>query len=85
MSGRYTADGRRRSSMTHATRGHPCEFCDFVPFGNGGVVSHGRRHVRRGEAVEVVKFYPDQGDSRFFVAPDAVPRWIERGYGVVQP
>jgi hypothetical protein len=58
MSGAYTSDGRRRSSMTHAKRGHDCAICPERVYGNGGVVSHGRAHVRRGEAVELVKHYP---------------------------
>lgn len=58
MSRAYTADGRRRSSMTHARRGHDCALCGRTVFGNGGKVAHGRGHVRRGEAVELVKHYP---------------------------
>lgn len=63
MSGRYTADGRRRSSMTHATRSQECDLpnCAFKAYGNGGVVSHGRGHVRRGEAVELVKGHTADG------------------------
>ncbi len=54
----YTSDGRRKSSMTHARRGHQCDLCGRVVFGNGGQVAHGRGHVRRGEAVELLREYP---------------------------
>ena len=77
------ADGRRRSSMTHAGRGHQCGICPAYVYGNGGVVSHGRAHVRRGEAVELAKHYgPGVGDSRFFL-PTGDPRiagLVDKGY-----
>lgn len=57
MSSRYRADGKRLSSMVHATRGHDCSICAERVFGNGGYVSHSRKHVRRGEAVELIKHY----------------------------
>lgn len=82
MSSRYTADGRRISSMTHARRGHACAFCDKVAYGNGGQVSHARSHVRRGDALELVK----RGipDRRTFLAPDdeRLSWWTDRGYKV---
>ena len=88
MSSRYTADGKRRSSQTHAGRGHTCELCGAVSFGNGGKVSHGRVHVRRGEAVEL---YIDHGwppiSHRVFLAPDAtetIARFIRDGYSKVE-
>jgi hypothetical protein len=58
--------------MTHARRGHPCAFCERVVFGNGGEVAHGRSHVRRGEAVELVKHYGGYPPllSRLFLATD---------------
>jgi hypothetical protein len=79
MSTRYTSDGRRLSSMTHAKHGHPCEFCPKVPHGNGGQVAHGRWHVRRGDAVEMVKDYPvyPPMSSRLFIRADDTER-IER-------
>lgn len=85
MSGAYTADGRRRSSMTHAKRGHKCEFCDRTVFGNGGKVSHGRAHVARGEAVEMVKHYPIYPPivSRIFVAAgdnETIGRLADSGF-----
>jgi hypothetical protein len=81
MSGAYTADGRRRSSMTHAKRGHQCPICPEYVFGNGGVVSHGRAHVRRGEAVELVKHYPGQSPWRAFFVPNdpMIEHMIGRG------
>ena len=75
MSKAYTADGRRRSSMTHAKRPHVCQFCGDVVFGNGGKVSHGRKHVRRGEARE---FYRAWTGSRVFLAPADVKAWLAR-------
>lgn len=69
MSKAYTADGKRRSSMTHARRGHECSICGRTVFGNGGRVAHGRGHVRRGEAVELVKDYADQSPLRLFLPP----------------
>lgn len=88
MSRGYTADGRRISSMTHARRGHQCEFCDKVSFGNGGQVAHGRSHVRRGEAVELVKHfavYPPMS-SRLFLAAgdDRIVGYLSNGYEVVR-
>lgn len=41
MSKRYTADGRRLSSMTHAQRAYHCS-CGKVVHGNGGKSSHAR-------------------------------------------
>lgn len=86
MSGAYTSDGRRRSSMTHATRGHQCDLCGRTVFGNGGQVSHGRGHVKRGEAVELVKHYagsyPPMSPMRVFLAPDdaRVAEFTTRGF-----
>ena len=74
MSSRYTADGKRKSSMTHARRGHTCDLCGAVSYGNGGRVSHARSHVRRGEAVELIRWYPDNpSPGRVFVAITDVP------------
>lgn len=88
MSGAYTTDGRRRSSMTHASRGHECELCGRTVFGNGGEVSHGRSHVRRGEAVELLKEYATYPPSsmRVFFAPDdpRVTEFLERGFAEVK-
>jgi hypothetical protein len=88
MSKGYTADGRRISSMTHATRGHDCGMCPARPFGNGGVVSHGRAHVRRGEAIELVKHYehPGMTPGRVFLAPTdpQVAFFLDRGFEKVE-
>lgn len=83
MSNAYTSDGRRISSMTHAKRGHQCEFCDMVAFGNGGSVAHSRSHVRRGEVVELVKHYPDQSPGRIFLRvcdKERIQRFLDYGY-----
>lgn len=83
MSSRYTADGRRRSSMTHATQGHDCDLCGRRVFGNGGRVSHGRGHVRRGEAVELVKEHEwPMSPTRVFLAPDdsRIDYFLSRGF-----
>ncbi len=90
MSGAYTSDGRRRSSMTHAGRGHECSLCGKVVFGNGGVVSHGRGHVKRGEAVELLKERWIDGrpmHTREFFAPDdpTVAKWLGQGFQIVNP
>lgn len=73
--------------MVHATRGHECALCGRVVFGNGGRVAHGRGHVRRGEAVELVKEYPyaDMSPSRFFFAPDDahVADFVAKGFSLV--
>lgn len=88
MSRTYTR-WKRRSSQTHARRGHECEFCDAVSHGNGGKVAHARAHVRRGEAVELVMDMPYPfGPSRFFLACGDVERiaeWTARGYAVAGP
>lgn len=41
MSSQYLSDGRRRSSMTHATHSQVCD-CGRRVFGNGGWSSHAR-------------------------------------------
>jgi hypothetical protein len=41
MSSRYTADGKRKSSMTHARRSWTCD-CGRKVWGNGGKSSHQR-------------------------------------------
>lgn len=83
MSG-YTSNGKRLSAMTHARRGHECGVCGRVVFGNGGEVSHGRGHVRRGEAVELVKHYPGYPPrcNRVFMVPEDDRRafFADRGY-----
>jgi hypothetical protein len=84
MSKAYTGNGKRRSSMTHAKRGHRCEFCGKVSFGNGGKVSHARHHVRHNEAIELVKYhatYPPM-TSRLFLAPDDpnIARLLKEGF-----
>lgn len=45
MSGRYTADGRRRSSMAHAKHGFFCS-CGRIVHGNGAKASHRAMHER---------------------------------------
>jgi hypothetical protein len=39
MSSRYTADGRRKSAMSHAKHAFPCE-CGRVVHGNGARAMH---------------------------------------------
>lgn len=68
--------------MTHAGRGHKCSICGKVSMGNGGKVSHGRKHVRAGEAVELVRYYPDTSPTRVWVPADdaeAIAEWRKRG------
>jgi hypothetical protein len=82
----YTAGGKRRSSQTHARIGHDCDFCGGRVFGNGGAVAHGRKHVRAGEAVELVKWHSTMASpSRVFVAPDSEEhrRFLEMGFEAV--
>jgi hypothetical protein len=79
----YNSAGKRLSSMTHAARGHDCNLCGERVFGNGGQVSHGRGHVRRGEAIELVKYFGFiQSPSRLFLAPDdvRVDEFLARGF-----
>jgi hypothetical protein len=80
----YTSDGRRISSMTHARRSHTCDLCGHVGWGNGSEAAHGRAHVRRGEAVELVKEYeyPGMAPSRVFLPPDdpRVAEYLDRGF-----
>lgn len=89
MSKGYTSNGKRISSMTHASRGHTCGICGRVAFGNGGEVSHGRGHVRHGEAVELVRHYEfaTMSPSRVFLAPDdpMVQTFLDRAYQRVEP
>ena len=84
MSSQYTAGGKRRSSQTHARRGHPCQFCDAVSYGNGGKVAHARKHVRNGEAVELEKWHPlVSSASRVFLPSgdtERIARFVADGY-----
>lgn len=88
MSKAYTSNGKRLSSMTHARRGHECQFCGQVSFGNGGKVAHARSHVRRGEAVELVKnyaTYPPMSTRQFFTPDDpGVQRALDSGFEAVK-
>jgi hypothetical protein len=74
--------------MTHAQHGHECSFCGQVSFGNGGKVAHARSHVRRGEAVELVKnydTYPPMSTRRFFTPDDPeIQRALDRGFETVK-
>jgi hypothetical protein len=80
----YDAAGKRNSSKTHARRGHACEFCEHTSFGNGGKVAHARKHVRSGEAVELVKWYATEAaPGRVFLAAadeTRISEWHARGY-----
>jgi hypothetical protein len=75
--------------MTHARRGHTCDLCGKVVFGNGGKVAHGRSHVNRGEAVELLKEYASYPptSTREFFAPDnpTIAVWIAKGFRVIEP
>lgn len=86
MSRAYATGGKRRSSQTHARRGHQCQFCEAVSFGNGGQVAHARKHVRAGEAVELVKHWPSiPSPSRLFLPSgdtERIERFIADGYAV---
>jgi hypothetical protein len=84
MSKAHTSNGKRLSSMTHAKRWHECQFCGRVSFGNGGKVAHARSHVRKDEAVELVKYwatYPPM-TSRLFLSPNDpdVSRLLKEGF-----
>jgi hypothetical protein len=87
MSRTHTADGRRISSMTHARRQHTCPLCGQTGNGNGFEASHGRAHVRRGEAVELEKYYEWDGSTgRAFLAPDdtgTIDKYLALGYSLV--
>lgn len=66
-------DETKRLAMrrAHAGRSHECSLCGKKVYGNGGQSAHGRAHVRRGEAVELVKWYEGASSpSRLFLAPD---------------
>jgi hypothetical protein len=87
VSNAYTSSGKRRSAMTHASRSHTCELCGHVGYGNGAETAHGRAHVRRGEAVELLKHYETYPTTsmRVFLAPDdpLVAQYRDRGFAVV--
>lgn len=85
MSRGYTSGGKRLSSMTHARRAHTCDLCGKVGHGNGAETAHGRAHVRRGEAVEMVREYAMVGvsPSRIFIPPGDAARMtdlLDRGF-----
>jgi hypothetical protein len=80
----YDAAGKRNSAKVHAKRVHLCDFCDEMPHGNGGNVAHARKHVRAGEAVEMVKWYSElTSPGRVFVAPDSEQEARFRSMGYV--
>jgi hypothetical protein len=87
MSAGYTSNGKRLSAMTHAKHGHDCDICGKRVFGNGGETSHGRAHVRRGEAVELLKeyaTYPPTSMRVFLPSEDQrVDEFLGRGFGRV--
>ena len=71
----YTADGKRRSSQTHARRNYLCDVCGVYSSGNGGTVAHARSHVRSGEVVELVKWHSMlPSPTRVFLPVDEVDR-----------
>lgn len=84
----YDGAGKRNSSKTHARRSHACDFCEHLPHGNGGRVAHARTHVRAGEAVELVKWYPTASSpSRIFLPvedTERIARFQAQGY-TLQP
>lgn len=86
---RYNNAGKNVSAAVHASRGHQCSFCEKVSFGNGGQVAHARSHVRKGEAVELLKEYPvwPPMSSRLFLAPDdeKVQEYLDKGFVRIEP
>ena len=78
MSKLYTADGKRRSSMTHARRSWTCD-CGRVVWGNGGKSSHQRacRTWAEAELVRLNRLLANYMDEP--VLTDAMRRWsVER-------
>jgi len=69
--------------MGHARVAHRCDICGRWVYGNGGQVSHGRAHVNRGEAVELVKHYATTS-IRLFLNPgdEAVIRYVAKGFEI---
>lgn len=57
---------RSASARVASRRSHICSICGKVGYGNGFETSHGRAHVRREEAVEMVKYQ----SIRIFLTPD---------------
>lgn len=86
MSGGIVSDARRRAARVHAGRSEECGFCGRRVFGNGGKVAHARSHVRRGEAVELVRFFDlVTGTGRIFLRTDdaeRIERFIASGYSI---
>jgi hypothetical protein len=74
--------------MTHARRGHDCPLCGKRVFGNGGKVAHARGHVRKGELVELVKWYSTlPSPSRLFIDPadtERIARNVELGFELLR-
>ncbi len=60
MSSRYTADGKRKSSMTHARRVYVCLACGKKLRGNGARSSHTAMHERKGEEAYAADIFSDQ-------------------------
>lgn len=83
------SEARRGAARAHARRGHECSLCGRIVFGNGGQVSHGRAHVRRGEAVELEKYYGLGSVGQYVRAflpvadTDRIAGFLERGYQLV--
>src|SRR5580698_10629005 len=77
VSNRYTADSKRKSSMTHATRGWTC-YCGRAVRGNGGKSSHQRAcstWAERTLALTVKRLAEMDADGSGLRHPDIRARW----------
>jgi hypothetical protein len=80
MSARYTADGRRRSSMTHAGHTWTCP-CGRTVRGNGGKSSHQRScQVWAAEALRVAEAMLAHWSEPNARAAYSSAAWIRRRY-----
>jgi len=71
-----------KRSTVHARRVKACTICGRPQHGNGGAVSHGRGHVRRGEAVELVWERAGRVRRRFVRSTDrALIEDLQRNFG----
>jgi len=72
----------RSKASVHARRVKACTICGRPQHGNGGAVSHGRGHVRRGEAVELVWERAGRVRRRFVRSTDwALIEDLQRNFG----
>ena len=83
MSKQYTADGKRRSSQTHANHSWTCD-CGKRVWGNGGKSSHQRAcrtwaEAELGRTEYMLAYYQPGGEmAHFTTAPELAAKYAAK-------